>query len=620
MLALALWALAVPAARAAEAEGPLRTDSPVPYTHRIALYDAAGEVIAPADNPARPWSPRATCGKCHDYETIASGWHFNEGLSGAAGGRPGEPWILADARTGTQLPLSARGWAGTWTPAQAGLSQWAMIRLFGRHMPGGGLGERAIADDKDPQAGWAASGALEIDCLACHDASRRHDQAERARQIAERNFKWTPTAAAGLGLVRGSAAAVQAEAAPIDEADPLFELGAIPAQGPKIFYDAARFDADGRVFLDLTRRPEAQRCEFCHAQKLADQSPGDAWQADPDVHLAAGLRCADCHRNGLDHAIVRGDAGARDHGLSCAGCHYGQGAAQAPGGPTAGRLGSPAHDHPGLPALHFEELACTACHSGPWPGEATRPMQTALAHGLGLTSRERTAATPPLIEGPVFLKGADGRIAPHKLLWPAFWAALDGKNELHPILPEDVARLAAGVFKAEKAAPGGKPLSRGDIAKALAALAHAPQIEGVPVYVAAGRLHRLDKAGALIEEDHAGAKPYAWPLAHTVRPGAQALGAGGCADCHAPDSAFYFATLRRAAPADLGATSATLTRMIDLMGEEAEEVVAWGWMFRLRPYFKYAAFALAGLLSLALLLAALRGLDRMSRCGKGGDA
>ena len=45
--------------------------------HRLTLNDEFGDVIVPNAPNALPLSTRQTCGQCHDYDTIASGWHFN---------------------------------------------------------------------------------------------------------------------------------------------------------------------------------------------------------------------------------------------------------------------------------------------------------------------------------------------------------------------------------------------------------------------------------------------------------------------------------------------------------------------------------------------------------------
>ena len=47
------------------------------YVHWIDLHAADGRKIDPADPRAKPYSPKKTCGRCHDYDAIACGHHFN---------------------------------------------------------------------------------------------------------------------------------------------------------------------------------------------------------------------------------------------------------------------------------------------------------------------------------------------------------------------------------------------------------------------------------------------------------------------------------------------------------------------------------------------------------------
>jgi hypothetical protein len=146
----------------------------------IDLYDAEGSLIRPGDQPMMPFSTKQTCSKCHDYSTISSGWHFNAADQNTDPGRPGQPWILVDYLTATQLPLSHRQWEGTFNPEKVGLTPWYFIQEFGRHSPGGGVGENDSTDVPDVFVRWMISGKLEINCLSCHDAESSHDQAEYA--------------------------------------------------------------------------------------------------------------------------------------------------------------------------------------------------------------------------------------------------------------------------------------------------------------------------------------------------------------------------------------------------------------------------------------------------------
>jgi len=619
-LVVALGLAASEVAADESGSGLLETDSRMPHVHRLTLYDHDGAAIDPTQDNAPPYSPRMTCGKCHPYDRIAGGWHFNEPRPGAHGGRPGEPWLLIDSATGTVLPLSGRGWSGTFAPETVGLSDWQFALRLGRHLPGGGYGEppeerRRVAPEA---ARWRVSGALEIDCLVCHAATPAHDPAERARQVEAQNFRWAPTVAAGLAVVRG-----EARKAPDDwDPDAPPDLDRPDRRGPRLVYDRTKFDPDHRVLFDLTRRPPTERCYFCHTVREAGVAAAGELLALRDVHLAAGLTCTDCHRNGLDHHIVRGYGAAAaperellaaNAALSCEGCHLGtvDGVPLGPG--VAGTHGAPYPQHRGLPPVHFEKMTCTACHSGPWPDLAARRFQTALAHGLGLASRERRDGDPPLVVAPIFGRNAQGRIEPQRMVRPAYWARLDG-DRIRPLLPEVVRKLAGPALpRPAKSADGlpPPPLTDAQIAAVLGALGRvqgAAGAAGVPVYVRDGRLYRLNEDGALTStEDHPAAAAYFWPLGHEVRPASQSLGIGGCNDCHA-DGAPLFAGYAATQPAAPGAA-----RMFELRGDDPRLVDAWAAAFAWRPLFKAFGFACAGILTLALLRSALDGLLAMLR-------
>jgi len=595
--------------RAAEdAQPPGEPASRATYVHRIPLRDTENGVIRPESDPALPFSTRTTCGDCHDYDTIRQGWHFSATDTAAESGRPAQPWILVHRATATQLPLSYRPWPGTWRPEDIGLGPWEFVQAFGRHLPGGGPGEpdpKALA--AEPR--WLVSGRLEINCLACHSADPAHDQVQWLLQLAEQNFLWAPLATSGLGEVRGSARRMP------ETYDPFMEPNAQALQkgAPTVAYDAGRFDAEGRVFFNLVHKPLAERCYFCHTNHGVGAEAPEKWETDQDVHLAAGLACADCHRHGLDHRMVRGYEGeplAQERpelaDFTCRGCHM----PKADGSPPAARFGAPVARHVGLPTVHFEKLACTACHSGPKPRMQAGRVQTSRAHALEFYGEHRGDDALPFIAEPVFVKQVnrlDGReeIGPHRILWPAFWGRLkDGA--VQPIHPERVADAAKTAPEAKDAGESGERLSRRRIAEVLKILAAGPDA-GEPVYVGGGKLYRLGADGGLAAEDHPAARPYAWALAHDVRPAAQALGSGGaCDDCHAWNSAFFFGTVSAEGPADLGEPQAV--PMYEFEGLSSLSLRVWAVMFVFRPYFKAFLFAAAAVIGVILLLYGLRGL------------
>ncbi|MFG0289997.1 MAG: hypothetical protein ACF8CQ_17585 [Rhodopirellula sp. JB044] len=480
------------------------SDSDKRYLHHIDLYDINNRKITPDSD--QPYSPKNTCGRCHDYETISHGWHFNafrshtlraestnsndesanpddseksdagESDAGEPGhervtdGRPGEPWIWTDSRTGTQLPLSYRDWSGRFNPAAIGITELEMVRHFGGRLPGGGMGsqdERPSAETTDadsadeiPPSRWQLTGDLEVDCMVCHAVSGAYDFELRRDTIGSENFAWAPTAALRLGEIDGSVARIKEGS---DPDDPRTQ-----SKIPKVKYDPNRFGPDGSVFMDLVRHVENNACYQCHSQRtVGDDGIDSRFIHDNDVHLRAGMNCTDCHRNGIDHQIARGfegeqhpDSFASMTTLNCVGCHLGtdfyldeeereNSITQREITTRPGRMGAPLPDHDGLPPLHFEKLTCTACHSGPVPSSAAAGLMTSLAHGLG-EKAHRTGEELPSIRGPLFIpenathasasdhgSGPDARVTVARGMWPAYWGEMVDGN-VQPLSPEKV--------------------------------------------------------------------------------------------------------------------------------------------------------------------------------------
>ena len=63
-----------------------------PAVHKIKLMEHDSSIIHLYDQPLLPFSTKMTCGACHDYQKIRSGWHFNAG-SAKNDGRNSQPWI-----------------------------------------------------------------------------------------------------------------------------------------------------------------------------------------------------------------------------------------------------------------------------------------------------------------------------------------------------------------------------------------------------------------------------------------------------------------------------------------------------------------------------------------------
>ncbi|MFH1744026.1 MAG: hypothetical protein ABIH23_33900 [bacterium] len=306
-----------------------------------------------------PYSPRKTCGACHDYKKITSGYHFRMGsdvIHDEFGKDRDEPCSISDGTCGK----FSRMYFLQFPPKQfkdsnhieVGLYQWAA--RCGTCHPGGGLlefdrgGHRL--DDYRPmgQAGtdgdyynshWDLSGVLEADCLMCHMDTYSYQT--RYEQVQALNYQWAPTAGALLGIVRGSVA------------------GALigRASMPIVEYDTSFFQPDGKVRLPI-KRPSDRNCLFCHDLSFVEKHGttfGDTFNRD--VHSERGIRCIDCHPGGLHHNFAKGyshEVTVRDDldgtGASCEKCH------------ETGNLGAPEMEHEGLPPVHLEKIGCEVCH------------------------------------------------------------------------------------------------------------------------------------------------------------------------------------------------------------------------------------------------------------------
>lgn len=635
-----------------------RTDSGRTHAHHLELVDAAGRKFDPTAEGAPPFSSYQTCKTCHDIGAIEHGWHFNAAAGGAAG-RPGEPWILTDERTGTQVPLSYRGWEGTRHPSEFGLDAVAFLAEFGRQLPGGSSSYTGAVRGSGR---FRVTGDLDIDCMICHSADRSWSHERWAKTTATQDFAWASAAAMGLAKIDGSVRGLP------DDFDPNAEGAA--AKLPKVTYDRSRIGPDGKVFFDVVRRPTNGSCMTCHTRQQVGEGAAPRWLHDQDVHIRAGMDCVDCHRNGLEHHTVRGyegeqhPAGEAVASLSCRGCHLDQ--TDGHGGITArgGRLGAPKPQHKGLPPIHLEKLSCTACHAGSAPDATARALQTSMSHGLGIPSQTRGADDLPYLAEPVLRRSADGVIEPVRSVWPAYWGYRTGdsitpiptddafktlrrtmrvRTQLRPDLsrrtpkPEELERALAADRRetpetewteAERAAVRAEVLAsveaefREGMAKALDAFQKAAPDGATAVYVSGGEVHALGADGTTVDS-HADpiAAAYSWPLGHDVRPARQAIGATGCTECHAADSAFVHGTLAARGPMP-DATPGTTT-MLASMELDPTLVATWEQSFGGRSAFKVVGVAAMAILALVILLQVTVGIDsllRGLRRGGGGSA
>jgi hypothetical protein len=576
--------------------------------------------IHPDADPVLPFSTKATCGACHSYDKISAGWHFNAIDPNVNPGRKGQPWIYADPTSATQIPLSYRKWPGAFRPEQIGLTPMAFLQSFGRQMPGGGIGEMVDKSENPDEALRAdVTGKLEINCLACHNGSPGEDiggASGYSIQVIKGNYRWAATASCEFAYVTGSVKGLTSD---YDFRAP-FTSGDTKTKPPVVAYRKEAFGHNDWASLDVHLEPTKERCYFCHSNADVQDGNTEKWFRDEDVHIAAGLVCADCHRNGVDHNIIRGypsepcnSTNQLAANTSCEGCHLGTNGVK----PDAGRFASPTPKHAGIPAVHFDKLTCTACHSGPWPKNETIHTKTARAHALGIAGASKEGEILPHLLYPVFAKGQDGKIGVFKLFWPAYWATMSDGNVMP--LPMETVKSATSriIMKAAFSKTGSWPdLKDEDIIKILIALGEKIDTGAKPVYITGGKLYSLDAGGKLVSADNKMAEPYMWPIAHDIRPAAQSLGVRSCQDCHATNSPFLFGKVSADSPLKLAAGA----KMIEFekLSMRSTEWFAWSFMFR--PMFKIVSIAALVVIIGVLAFYALKALGFVAKAVTGKDS
>ncbi len=463
--------------------------------HLLPLRDENDQIIVPTDVNPMPYSARTSCGPCHDYKTVQGGWHF-AAMTARKNGRPGEPWIWLDTKTGTVLPLSYRKWPGAWDPKSIGLNTWDFTMLFGRHLPGGGPAEPSD-DEAAPGADsrWSVSGKAEVNCLACHNKSGRQDESEWAKQMLRENVRWAATAAAGIGEVGGMASRLKSTWDVYDGPNLDDHEWAV---APFVRYRRSDFDSKHRYFFDIAYPPDDKNCLACHSVSPQGEA---RMTTSTDIHTSRGIKCAECHRNGLKHDMIRGYEGeSRDTGdrtadsFTCRGCHMG---VDETGEKiiVPGRLGAPYPKHTGFPLVHFKRLSCTVCHSGPVPeGRNWKRVKTSRANRMGVQGVAQWFTDTPAIIEPVYMRNDAGKLEPRRLVWPAFWGRTDGKETL-PLQPTAVDAAAGDILKCEDR-----------VAAVLTALSQICGDNEIPAMAAAGWLFELNVDAGLDVSRPAAAK------------------------------------------------------------------------------------------------------------------
>lgn len=225
---VAMWLAADEKTGAAADSGqPTSLSPPSGVCPPFHLRDEDGQIIDPVkgENASRPYSPKMTCGGCHNYDKITQGYHFTQGMGEA-------PTAEQSARHG--WTSSPGNFGGSWcspaplyrylSPKQNESAVTMDMTAFtfftsacGGCHPGGGPaeydrdGKRYDHWMNDPASGltsggdnnldgdyykarWAETGVIEADCLLCHMPGYDYDQ--RKKQLSTWNFRWAATAGA----------------------------------------------------------------------------------------------------------------------------------------------------------------------------------------------------------------------------------------------------------------------------------------------------------------------------------------------------------------------------------------------------------------------------------------
>jgi len=362
---------------------------------------------------------------------------------------------------------------------------------------------------------WDKTGVLEADCFICHLPG--YDFKERNKQLKKLNFRWSATAASGIGQVAGF----------VDE-----------GQAPSVTYNLRLFNQDGKVALDLSDNPPSENCVFCHG--MSDMKKrGFSWN-DPvnhDVHNMRGMSCVSCHPGDINHNFAKGQENVStvrddlDNTMKkCADCH------------TTGYMGAPRPEHAGVRPGHLEKMACEACH--------IPALNRAGGEGFDVT----TGAMVNYPKVGAKAMGAEfkweprmqlvkrGQITPVNPLLVVTWTNKDADGKYYPLFMRELKKgweVASPHIKDQKA-PGKPELHKSeDIKTMLVALTKT--LEGnkrftqvAPVYHKGGEIHTLGADGTVVtrKDDTWVGHVEGFNINHNVAPAKLALGANGCRDCH----------------------------------------------------------------------------------------
>lgn len=595
--------------------GDIRAGNFSRSVHIIKLLDENGYLIHEEDDLMMPFSTKNTCGDCHSYNKISQGMHFNNGFNEAVAGRKSEPFIYFDPYTLTLIPLSYKNWPGTINPDAIGLSPMRFMDLFGSHYTGGMISENDSLQHPENFFRWEVSGNLEINCLICHDADPGYDAAEYSTQIMKQNYRWAATAGSDLAEVKGSAKSMPDNFDPFNS-NTFADVDLRTSPPPTVTYDFSKFNSDNKVFFDIERAVPKEKCYYCHSSVISSGSEEMFLHNNQDVHLKAGMTCVDCHRNDLNHDMIKGyedewleKGNAAVASYSCEGCHIGSEDSESP---LNGNFGAPVPAHRGLPSVHFDRMTCTVCHAGKWPEEKTSLVKTSRSHKLGAHFAFKAENAYPHIQSSVFVNSDNDKIELSNTLWSSYWAIKQGEF----IQPLDIRFLETrlrSIMNFDSLLKAGivPKLSDSLLTFILTELNSSDHLGAEVIYISGDKQVRLTEEKKIEIITNNDAEAYSWPIAHAVRPASQALGVRSCDDCHSFNSSFFFSDVE----SESFLESAPLINysMTDFMGINSVYQKVFSLSFFFRPLLKFIIIISCAMIILTVLVFLGRSILTISR-------
>lgn len=564
------------------------------------LYDEDGIVIDPVHgvNADKPYSPKQTCGKCHDYDKITQGFHFQQGKDEEADSllKSRYQWVSHPGNYGgnwcSPAPIyRALAAKSNESAKEIDLTSFDFITATcGACHPGGGPLEsdrngnrydRFMADTSNHltalgennfdgdyyKSNWKQTGVIEADCQLCH--LPEYNYKERNKQLDKWNFKWAATQGSGLATIEGSVKDTLAV---------------------YVKYDLGKFDKEGKVSLHLVREVRNETCLNCHA-KPDWKKKGTTYSNRRDVHMKAGLKCVDCHTAGSMasderirgkevHQFGKGDdpSGNVRNDLdntvrSCEDCHL------------TGYLNAPIARHNWLPPLHMDKISCQACHINERPVKAAL-VQVSDVYNPGtkiappgkyiwtfydqhlrywnhygelemFTAKDQP--TDPFTPALALYKDKIFPVNRVHSAWPGIYT--EGKPGLNQPKMSEIYQMWSMHRKDKTKYPDLEKITdnNGD---SIPEVNNSEEIDALIksvtehlkfkkydltgkqiVWVNNDRVYTSGKDFTMLDKEGYEASPYAsvHKFSHDVSPAQAALGNKGCTDCHSFNSAFFFA-------------------------------------------------------------------------------